>query len=240
MFLDCSSFESTKNSVIDIFNTSEETLFEILRTVDPFGSNYEPPDEVLYKNVCAALGVPNCDIDVIWFHGTRVENVDLIHERGLLTKTKAREFIEPRLKELAVGLESFGENPYQLSLSGKDGPHDEGPFAFLIRSVAIYAPASNHNYLDAPELVEDIAGILLGQNCETLVDRFKEITKPCIVSFVAEQKGYELSAALWYLKLVVDGDSDLEAANSANTFFDSEGVNIAPDRIQKVELIQCA
>lgn len=70
MFLDCSSFESTKDSVIDIFNTSEETLFEILRTIDPFDSNYEPPDEVLYENVCAALGFPNCDIDVIWFHGT--------------------------------------------------------------------------------------------------------------------------------------------------------------------------
>ena len=171
---------------------------------------------------------------------TRVENVDLIYERGLLTKTKAREFIEPRLRELAVGLERFGENPYELSLSGKDGSHDEGPFAFLIRSVAIHAPASNHNYLDAPELVEDIAGILLGQNFESLVDRFKEITKPCIVSFVADPKGYELPAALWYLKLVVDGDPDLEAANSANKFFDSEGVSITPDRIQEVELIQFA
>ncbi|WP_206360714.1 hypothetical protein, partial [Vibrio sp. F13] len=69
------------------------------------------------------------------------------------------------------------------SIAGKGFVNDEGPFAFLIRCVAIEAPGSNHSYTHTPEMVEDIAGSLLGENYEQLVQRFRDITNPFIVSF---------------------------------------------------------
>lgn len=238
MILDCSSYESTKKSLLDIFSTTEEKLAAVLQSINPFESSYKPAKEVLYDETCDILGQPKDNISVVWFHGTRTEDDSLFHKFGILTKSEARKFIEPRLIELSEGMESFGSNPFSLSLSGKQGDHDEGPFAFLIRDIAIHAPSPNHNYLDAPEMVEDIAGTLLGENYLQLVNRFKETSAPCLVSFTSESKGYELSHALLYLKLVEEGETHFEAASSANTFFDSESVVVSPDRIQSVEIIE--
>lgn len=237
MLLDCSSYESTKISLANIFNTTEERLVSALKALRPFESVCQPPEDILYDNVCGIFGAPRDDISILWFHGTRTDNEKLFYEHGILNKSKARKHIEPRLIAMSKGLKSSGCNPFSVSLSGKQGVHDEGPFAFLIREVAIQAPVPYHNYLDAPEMVEDIAGTLLGENYLQLVDRFKEITSPCVVSFTSESKGDELPCALLYLKFIEDGDIDIEAASSANTFFDSEGVVVSPNRIQSVEFI---
>ena len=238
MILDCSSYESTKKSLLDIFCTTEEKLASVLQSINPLESSYKPAEQVLYDEACYILGHPKGNISVVWFHGTRTEDSSLFYKLGILTKSKARKFIEPRLKVLSEGIESFGSNPFSMSLSGKQEAHDEGPFAFLIRDIAIHAPSPNHNYLDAPEMIEDIAGTLLGENYSQLVSRFKETSAPCLVSFISNSKGYELPQALLYLKLVEDGESHFEAASSANTFFDSENVVVSPNRIKSVELIE--
>lgn len=197
-----------------------------------------PPEDILFKHACNVLGEPDKNLSVLWFHASRVEHHGLFREHGILTKSRARKFIVPRLLELKKGLQKTGDNPFSISLVGKLGEHDEGPFAFLIRDVAIKAPAPCHNYLEAPEMVEDLAGMLLGKNYKELVDRFKEVSKPCLVSFLSKAKGYELPHALLYVKLVEDGEDHLDAASAGNTFFNSEGVVITPERIQNVEFIQ--
>jgi hypothetical protein len=237
MILDCSSYESSKLSLANIFNTTEERLLSTLRSLDPYKHNYLPPEDALYSSVCDAFSEPENDLSILWFHGTRVLDKNVFYKQGILPKSEARKLLEPRLKEMAGGLKHSGSNPFALSLFGKAGPQDEGPFAFLIRDVVIQAPAPHHNYLDAPEMVEDIAGTLLGDNYIQLVARFKEITQPCIVSFLSVSKGYELPHALMYLKLVGDGETDIEAASSANTCFDSEGAIVFPENIQSVEFI---
>lgn len=239
MLLDCSSYDSAKGSLIKIFGVKEEELVSTLRSLSPYDSD-QPPEESIYNSVCEAFGAPNDDIGVIWFHGTRVEDESLFYEKGILPKSAAREFLEPRLKELAEGLESSGDNPFSFSLSGKQGPHDEGPFAFLIKDVAIKAPKPNHSYVDAPEMVEDISGALLGENYRYLVKRFQEVADPYVVSFLSDSKGYEIAHALWFLKLVEDGESEIDAGSIANTFFDSEGEIILPEDIQGVEPIEVA
>lgn len=237
MILDCSNYESTKKSILDIFSTTEDKLASVLQSINPFESIYKPAEEVIYEEACDILGHPKDKVGVVWFHGTRTEDASLFNKLGILTKSEARKFIEPRLKELSEGMERFGSNPFSMSISGKQGDHDEGPFAFLMRDVAIHAPSPNHNYLDSPEMVEDIAGTLLGENYSQLVNSFKEISAPCLVSFTSESKGYEIPQALLYLKLVEDGETHFEAASSANTFFDSENVVVSPDRIKSVEII---
>lgn len=239
MILDCSSFESTKKSVIDIFKTNEQQLLDILGAIDSSIVSYSLLRELLYEEVCNELGEPTCDIDVIWFHATRVEEIELIFEHGILTKTKARELIEPRLNKLSKGFIHYGGNPFEESQAAGDefGVHDEGPFAFLIRHTAINPPQDIHNYHDVPELIENISGELLGENYRLLVDRFKELAEPYVVSFIIKQNGSELSRALLYLKLVIDDVPDQEAADSANTFFNSRGVIVTPDKIISVEKI---
>lgn len=72
------------------------------------------------------------------------------------------------LLKLTIGLEKTGGNPFSNSFAAKQNITDEGPFAFLIKDAAIHAPGANHRYVEAPELVEDIAGCLLGNDKATI------------------------------------------------------------------------
>ncbi len=233
MILDCSSYESVKRSLCDAFHTTEEELISVLKSVE---NDKQIDYYTLEKNVERAarekLGEPDSELEILWFHGTRVEDHKSFSEHGILTKSLVKDQLVQRLSSLASGLEKSGSNPFSLSMSGKNGDHDEGPFAFLIKAVAVQAPGSNHNYTDAPELVEDIAGTLLGNNYKELVFRFQEITKPYLVSFTAKPRGGEVFKALFFLKLMVDGESELDAGESANTFFNSNAEVISPDRIK--------
>ncbi len=240
MILNCTNYDTALESLAKIFNASKSVIISVLKDINPYDHLLQPPEDALYDHMCSEMGEPSHRMKVLWFHGTRIEDENLFRKHGILTKTEARRIIEPRLRQMADGLVSKGGNPFSMSLSGKNGPHDEGPFAFLIREVAIKAPSPCNNYLDAPEMVEDLAGISLGQNYQQLVDRFKSVTKPCVVSFWAESKGYELPRAILYVKLILDGEVALNAGSAANTFFDSEGVVVSPERIQSVELIQNA
>ena len=71
----------------------------------------------------------------------------------------------------------------------------------------------------------------------SLVRRFQEVANPCLVSFLNDSKGYELAHALFFLKLMEDGELEIDAGSAANTFFNSEGQVISPDKIQGIELV---
>ncbi|ENX3946293.1 hypothetical protein ACFO1C_001619 [Photobacterium damselae] len=235
MILDCSSYESVKRSLCDAFHTTEEELISVLKSVinDKQIDYYTLEKKVEYA-VREKFGEYDSKLEILWFHGTRVEDPESFRKHGILTKSLVKDRLTQRLSSLASGLEKSGSNPFALSMSGKNGNHDEGPFAFLIKIVAIQAPGANHNYTDVPELVEDIAGTLLGNNYKELVFRFQKITKPYLVSFIAEPKKDEVFKALFFLKLMVDGESELDAGESANTFFNSNGKVISPDRIKSI------
>jgi len=53
----------------------------------------------------------------------------------------------------------------------------EGPHAFLVRDAITRRASCTHDYLEIPEIVED-----LGPSASVL-KKFREITKPCIVKF---------------------------------------------------------
>jgi hypothetical protein len=236
MILDCSSYDSVKSSLCDAFHTTEDVLISVLKSVENNGKiDYYTLEQNVELVLQEKLGEPDSVLEVLWFHGTRVEDHNSFYEHGVLTKSLAKDQLMPRLSSLASGIEKTGSHPFALSMSGKNGDHDEGPFAFLIKTVAIQAPGSNHNYTDAPELVEDIAGTLVGQNYQELVSRFQEITQPYIISFTAKPRGNEVFKAVFFLKLMLDGEPELEAGNTANTFFNSNAEVISPNRIKSIE-----
>lgn len=238
MILDCSSYESTKQSLCDIFHTTESALLSVLESVADDGKiDYDTLENNVYSSVCGALGNPDDKMEVLWFHGTRVEDVDSLYQHGILTKGKAREKLQARLVSLSSGLEKSGSYPSALSLSVKNSINDEGPFAFLVKGVAITTPGSIGSYAESPEMVEDIAGSLLGENYSLLVNRFKEVTTSFIVSFTSEPKGGEVSKALLYLKLIEEGQAEIDAGSTAKKIFDGLGNAISADRIRNIEKV---
>ncbi|MBU1620268.1 MAG: hypothetical protein KJ556_11150 [Gammaproteobacteria bacterium] len=237
MKLDCTSLESAQQSLCEIFNATEIELLALLRSVRPFESMDQRPEDVIYERFCTQFGAPLYPIKVTWFHGTRVEDLHSFYKYGILPKTEAKNLIEPRLKELAIGLKRKGKNPFSSSIAGKQCEHDEGPFASLIKDAVVHAPSNHHSYVKAPEIVEDISGELLGENYSQLVNRYQKITKPCVVAFLSNARGGEISHALLYLKHVEDGDSAIDAAGYANTFFCADGEIISPERIQSIEVL---
>ena len=234
--LDCSTYQTAKESVAIIFSADEDIFSSFLEGTGDIPDS-EEPCAFLLAMAHEELGVPDDEFHVTWFHGTRVADPSSFYEEGILTKSRAQVKIESILAPLAEGLERKGENPFSLSLSGKQGVMGEGPFAMLFKDVVIHAPGAHHNYVDIPEIVEDIAGCLLGKNYSSLVDRYKEITSSYVVSFLAPTRGYELERVLWYSHLMENGVEDLDSASAANTCFVGAGNSINPDSILNIEAV---
>lgn len=237
MILDCSDQNTAWSTVCKILNTDESTLTSLLKPLNPYEHHTYKPEEYIYKKICDALGSSRPEIKTMWFHGTRTNDIASFHTRGILPKSAIKKEIEPALISLSSGIERKGNNQFSMSIQGKQTPADEGPFAVLFKEVAVHAPGFNHSYIDIPEMIEDIAGTLLGENYDKLVTRYRSITKPYVVTFVGEAGQHELSLALWYLHSIVDGDPPVEAADRANTCFNSNGITIDPLRIVRTELI---
>lgn len=238
MLLDCSTFDTTLTSICMIFNVQEEKLLKVLSEfVNDEDKDIEELLDDIYSYVVNQIGLPTDVFDVLWFHGTRVEDTSVFYNHGILPKNKVYESLYSRLTLLAANLEKVGENPFSSSIMGKTCINDEGPFAVLIKCIAINASGSNHNYTKVPELVEDIAGILLGKNYRQLVKIFQKITVPSVVSFTANPTGDELSRALFFLKLLKDGKNELEAAEFVNTCFNARGNCVIASRIKNVEKV---
>lgn len=238
ILLDCSNEEAAWTSVCRIFNTNKLALVEVLRSIQPYQPNINRPEDYIYEVTCSALGRPSLNIMAMWFHGTRTADIAAFHQKGILPKSKVRGEIELILAPLVSGIQKSGVNQFSMSIQGKQTPADEGPFAVLFREVAVHAPGAHHSYIDVPEMVEDIAGTWFGENYGQLVARYQSIAKPYVVVFKGEAGEHELSLALWYLHSIVDGDPAIEAADRANTCFNSNGVAIAPARIVRTELVE--
>lgn len=227
MILDCSSFDNAMTSVASIFGKSKSALTATLE------STTDLTEEELHKFIDQELGKPRSDYEVVWFHGSRAENASCFKTNGILTTSEAKKYLEPLLRDLAKDLTKVGEGPYAGCLATKVMLNDDGPFAFLIRDAVVTS-----HFLEAPEFVSDFASDLLGKNYKLLVNRFKEITHPYIVRFVERPEGHELHNALYFLHLVVTGESIADAVSRANTCFNARGNAIPFARIQNVELVK--
>ncbi len=128
------------------------------------------------------------------------------------------------------------ENSYSAHLFHmKSNDHDHwGPYGMLVREVAFcLAEVGNHDYLDIPEIVEDIALCFAEQYEFDLRSAFIENSKPCIVKFI-DQNPHEwcLTPALYYLYTKFRGES---LSRWCNTCFDGQGKPVRPDQIKLIE-----
>lgn len=90
-------------------------------------------------------------------------------------------------------------NPVALAMR-LEMPEGQGPDAFLVREAIFDKSGAQHNFVDAPEAVEDVAAMLAGSGAAALLECFRSASRPCIVKFrTTSPDRRAASAALHYV-----------------------------------------
>lgn len=240
VLLDFSNTKSIEDSVLRSFNNKYPDLVSWVKKIQvPDEKNGQEKDDYIFDLVCNKFGDPVSEYETVWFHATRVEDRNSFLREGILPTSMAYEKIKLRLIDLSDGLTKCGNYKHSGSSSDKRNNKDEGPFAKLFKNVGSSSVGCEGSYFEMPELIEDIAGELLGSNYKQLTERFYEATTPYVVLFKDHADMTHLSRGLYYLNLVGSGYAEVDAADEANRHsssnFDSEGRIILPKHIIDIE-----
>jgi len=184
----------------------------------------------------------------VWFHLTRAA-ANTSFDEGILPLCDAIDSIWNFLFNLAsvfsVSPEHWlnfrtemetGHAGHSSSLYSHKMSHEVGPFAVLIRDAAFRSQdIGNHDYLNTPEIIEDICITFKKLHSLDLMPEFLKATQPCIVKFRdAQTEPYHLGIALYYLYLSARDES---LTDEATTCFDGAGVRVARDRILDIQFL---
>jgi hypothetical protein len=247
--LDCESLDSAIASISAVLRIPSEQLLEALRAFDinavPESERAELPyEELLVKHACGfdSSRLPAPDV-TLWFHATRVRPDTDFHE-GILPLSGRLDAIWALLAELAAdwttpdewqhfkcNMGGQGAQLYALKVSDKI---HYGPFAFVVREIISNPHGTwNHNYLDGPEIIEDICSSYTHCFRHPLYKRFKAATRPCVVKFRSlAPRPDAVRAAMMYVHRSTRGEDLLL---SCNTCFDGEDQPIPRSDILNIE-----
>ena len=233
LLLNCETSVSALHSLAEILTTTPETLLEELRAVEiGCDDNADYVEQKLADRLFASRQLPS--FSVHWFHGARLHRNHTIMTDGLLPAHMMEVRLRSLLQSLCEGLERRGDSPFGVSKSLK--PRNEGPFGMLCRTAVVSPAGLNGHYICRPELVDDIAGELLGENYRALTERFSRESTPCVIHFAGVPKATTLARALRYVyETLIEGLDDIESAASACEYFDGGGVPVPPDKILQIE-----
>lgn len=251
--LDCRDFES---SVQCFALATGRSAIEVKRTARAVAAAHiEGDDDPLKLEAFAllrALGMDSTDSpfdSVYFFHGSRVGDPSTFSRDGILNLPDALPRVWDVLEELAreecsaadwsrfrrrlsAGeLRSHGAEHFKLKTG--DAMH-HGPHAQLIRQLYLNKPEIHHDYLDCPEIVEDICGAAKDEIGIELLSSYRRATTPCIVKFVhGRVDGRHLEGASRFILDHIRGDNF-----HAWGGFESGGRSIPARDVRDVEVIQ--
>lgn len=243
MILDCQTRETALDSLSAIIGVTPDRLTQGLAGIY-YDRWSEDPPTVLWQEIVG--GERTCD-GIYWFHLSRVLDPESFRQRGILPLNEMVEPIWLMLAELA-GDSISEEDKRQLDISLIGCGHsawlynekvhnlnDWGPNAMLVRDSA-FCPRDmlNHDYLGAPEIVEDICDCINRRFGVDLLTRFCGASQSCIVKFLGPfNRPDVLPTALMYLWAM---HHDQGMGYCCNTCFDGEGEAIRPDQIVAIEV----
>jgi hypothetical protein len=253
--LNCESMESTYESIEQITDISKETLDLLFSKLD-VDKYYKNPNfngegyNIFLKHIKKISTKKNISYDYVsWFHLSRVQEIDSF-KNGILPLDKMidnlwdflyklqKDFLSKKeWEEFRYNFENVDQSLdsiiYRSKLSSKDG---FGPFAMLIKEASIkHREIGNHDYLDCPEIIEDICNAFMSKHAFNLLKSFKNNTKPCIIKFIDKNAKKEyLGRAVSYLYYKYHNDN---LSKSSNTCFVGKGNIILPDLIQSMEFV---
>jgi hypothetical protein len=248
--LDCETLDSTYESLDHILNVSRtrlERLFENFEVgCDHRGSSrmHRPPEDLLFAEVEGMAAGPISYDRTCWFHLTRA-NLDSSFSDGILPLGTSKNLIwdflgslvDPRISpELWTAFRrDMGSSHWACLYDMKVASRDHwGPFAILVRGHAFSAQETgSHDYLCAPEIVEDICRCFSGRFDFDLLESFKANTRACVVKFAEDTPRPDcVRAAVYHL---YNRARRFDCSMHCNTCYDGQGVPVRPDQILKVE-----
>ena len=243
--LNCHDQETTLASLSAAVGVPAADLCEALRTLDDVDAeDAERPEIAKPQLVLGSLGVNIATVQLAganYFHGTRTTDPEGFWERGILSLDEMLEQIWTTLFDLA-GCSPDEWAEFRRAVEAGAGDHDgflyrlktgerqhHGPHAVLVRDVLIN-PATEgwHDYLDCPEIVQDIARCY-GADLEA---RFRAASKPCIVTFRRTDINAPraIACACWHLH--GDGKTNITIEG-----YMGEGAAIPPEDVVAVEAV---
>ncbi|MGA9998104.1 MAG: hypothetical protein WBP93_22005 [Pyrinomonadaceae bacterium] len=247
--LDCETTDSTYASLEQILGVGRSQLESVFENVDVESfyrdNRYypQPPESLVFSEVSKVITLPGDYDRTCWFHLTRTAPSNNF-QQGILPLGQRLDAIWNFLYSLAkksVSPEEWDEFRREMGshhhaglyeMKASDSMH-WGPYALLSRDHA-FKPEEigNHDYLGAPEIVEDIC-ICFSERYEfDLLGAFMKKTRPCIVKFFDGSRSDCVSTAVYHLYNAHRGNG---CSGQCNTCYDGEGVSVTPERIMKVE-----
>jgi len=258
-YLDCESAETALDSIATIMGLDQEELSGYLQRLHPDdywkSDAHEsiPADEFILQRVEPLKTISDFEhvSGTCWFHLTRAfSSKDF--DRGILPLSQVVDYLWERLFGLVHS--DISKSRWSDFRADFEGPskcqrailHSErlsncnqnGLFGILVRDVYKYhEEKSNHNYLDIPEVVEDICICFKKETGISLDNRFRDNTQPYIVKFhdSAFEQG-ALSSAMCYLWYSLHGVS--KPPYFCDYSFSADGRVIPASNILSVERVE--
>lgn len=250
--LDCETEESTYCSLRDILNLDIDYIKGKLNRFNALGCSNDIvyPKETLFRFFDIDESRVNFDL-TYWFHLTRAptgstfqegirnlgEQIDEIWAflYSLLEKDTFPDYKWLHFRRMLEGDDYQNDYANHYRTKTKDQFH-WGPYGILIRDTAFVADdIGNYDYLQSPEIIEDICICFEDIYHIDLMSAFKKATKPCIVKFhSANAHISDVKRALYYLYLCYHS---LPFARSCSICFDGHSTSITKNQIEKIEFL---
>lgn len=248
--LDCETYESAIKSICQVYSIERKSAEDFLASIDldaEYESRviYDDCDDYLKILFEKRFGPPKLQLEAVaWFHLTRTARSSDFSE-GILPLGKALDRIwemlgrlleESEQKTNLATMRANGVRDFQFNLKTKNDIH-HGPYAMLVRDAAFNSQKiCNHDYLETPEIIEDICNGYREQFGHCIYDTVTRKLEKCIVKFKSNNNTNQnlLAPALLYCWCTVRNE---EFSSFANTCFDSEGLPISRDQIISVDFI---
>lgn len=244
-YLDCETRESTITSLCEGFSCDESTLSSTLRGLD-LESIYNnqrpdiPAEEYVYEYIVNNINEHQTLEGTYFFHFTRVEKETDFNEGilplGLLEDRLWNMLLSLPYDDLTLAnLKSMKtDNSLDFQYQFKTGDKNMwGPFGMLIKESIYYADEIGlHNYLDIPEIIEDICNSYEKKFGTSIIDVICKSLVPVTVKFIStQQSGNYIAYALCYAYNIV---RELPPSSLSNFGFDGNGEGIPHSSIESV------
>lgn len=250
--LDCDSLDSIYNSLKHIIGASREEILELLDfdIESYYESNpgfYGTGDALLLNMLKNKYDADITINQTYWFHLTRtLEASDW--SKGILPLQMMIDKIWECLfvlvgngfskkewlsfkKDVESSYNHHSAHLYRLKVAGEI---HWGPYAMLIKDIAFRADeVGNHDYLQIPEIVEDICTCFEDRYNDNLLLKYIKNTRPCIVKFISNGgKPTYIGNTLFFLYNSFHG---LEMCMHCNSCFDNYGEPVSANSIKSIE-----
>jgi hypothetical protein len=246
--LDCESRDSALTSLSAIYGVSIKEVEQFLQetNLEKHYAEVNPPRPgsrellLLFKRefACSSASIDR----VFWFYLTRAKAGSDFAISGILPLTQAIGCVWETILAVFKGTQQE-QNLRKLKDNGvpddqynyKVGqPQHAGPYAMLVRDSASRAQEmSNHDYLQLPEIMEDICNGYFRKYGEMIDGELRQALTPYIVKFWSNQTGeYLVESALFYLYCIAHAQP---LSIDANHCFDGQNSPIPREQIVKIE-----